>query len=163
MRTVIVGEFWGPGKCAERAGFEILNKVNRPGFSVPWIASGRFYLEVFDLMYLLTWNPDGRRFEATFGGIVTPQEADRFLAELLRVMKEREDDFRVMIDLSTVHDLSKKVERNLLSVRKHCLDSGAEKVTYLTGDLHTADTLTSERMSHVLEGLEQYLAYPKAA
>lgn len=114
-------------------------------------------------MYLLTWNSLDSRIEASFGGSVTSEEVARFGNELQAFLERmRGEAFRVLVDFSTVNDMPKKVEKSLGDSREACLEYGAEKVTFVTGDPDKAEAMTAGRMQNVLEGREQYLPFQRS-
>lgn len=115
-------------------------------------------------MYYLTWNPDAQQIEATFGGSVTKAEVTRFSDELRHLLMMKDGaDFRVLMDVSTVNSISKKTEASLDDTRDACLFGGAKRVTVVTGDVERAQERTTERMTQVLDGTEQYMPFLKAA
>ena len=115
-------------------------------------------------MYLLTWNSAKSRIEATFGGRISKKEATHFSDELKSLLAARDDaDFKVLVDLSTINSMPKKVEESLLESREVCLSSGAKNVTYITGDEEKAQLRRSQRMEQVLDGSEQYVPYLHAS
>ncbi len=115
-------------------------------------------------MYLLTWNPDESRIEASFGGCITKGEALVFedeLTDLVQTVKGQ--GFSVLVDYATASRLEDSVRGELDKCREICVFGGATKVTFVTRDEGEARTYTDRRLQEVLEGREEYVAYGIAA
>lgn len=115
-------------------------------------------------MYLLNWNPDEKRIEASFGGFVSRGEALVFADELREMLVERRDtSFSLVVDYSTASRLDENVNEIFAETRETCLFSGADKITFIARDESEASRMTSARLQQVLEGREEYVAYGMAA
>lgn len=114
-------------------------------------------------MYLLIWNPEHNRIEASFGGKITPQEARRFDEELAQMLAQKPTNgYDVMVDMSTMGKASKAVQQSLYAVRETCLEYGANKVKFILGQRELATEQRAERLEQVMAGREQYLDYYQA-
>lgn len=115
-------------------------------------------------MYLLTWNPDESRIEASFGGCITKGEATVFEEELTEMVKSMQgQEFKVLVDYATASRMEEPVKEQLEQCRERCIFGGASKVTFVTRDEREAQNYTSNRIQEVLEGREEYVAYSLAA
>ncbi len=114
-------------------------------------------------MYLLVWNPEKERIEATFGGHVKPLEAKRFLndfREMVESVKSRE--FSIMIDTCTAREFCGDVEALISECREFALFAGTTRFTYVTRDESEARRWTGDRLNGVMDGREQYISYRSA-
>jgi len=115
-------------------------------------------------MYLLTWNPNESRIEASFGGCITKGEAVVFDEELTDMVKSMEGQrFSVLVDYATASRIDEPVKEMLDQSRERCIFGGAAKVTFVTRDEREAQTYTNKRLQEVLEGREEYVAFSLAA
>ncbi|MBL8067864.1 MAG: hypothetical protein JNM28_05400 [Armatimonadetes bacterium] len=111
-------------------------------------------------MYLLTWNKNERKVEASFGGHVTLNEARVFIDELRDILAERKDShFDVTVDYSTTSFMDEPVAQTMEEAREICLFAGASRVTFITRNEKEAAVLTNSRLQGVLEGRERYMAF----
>ncbi|MBS1709824.1 MAG: hypothetical protein JSS65_14015 [Armatimonadetes bacterium] len=115
-------------------------------------------------MYLLTWNPDESRIEASFGGCITKGEAVVFDEELTDMVKSMQGQiFSVVVDYATASRIEDRAKELLNECRERCIFGGAHKVTFVTRDEREAQDYTNNRLQAVLEGREEYVAYGMAA
>lgn len=111
-------------------------------------------------MYLLNWNSELHAIEASFGGRIKYLEVRLFAAHLRdQLLRLNDSEFQVWIDTTCVHKIDPVAQMLLDECRETCLEYGASRVTYLTGDRKTADDLTIKRMDQVMHGKERYLAF----
>lgn len=115
------------------------------------------------VMYLLVWNPEKERIEATFGGHVKASEAKRFLADIRSMIDEFKDrEFSIVIDTCTARAFCGDVELVITECRELALFAGTSRFTYVTRDDAEARRWTGERLDGVMEGREQYISYRSA-
>lgn len=115
-------------------------------------------------MYLISWNPDQRRIEASLGGNVTYAEAQVFADNLVdEVAAQREGTFSVLIDYSVVRRIDPEVRDVLNTVRDAMVFAQASKITIITPSEEEACAYIDTRLQAVLEGKEEYVAYALAA
>jgi len=115
-------------------------------------------------MYLLNWNPNESKIEASFGGHVSVGEANVFAEELRELVVAATDtSFVIVVDWSTASRMDQAVLDVLETARETCLFAGSQKVTFVTRDETEAANLTNRRLQQVLEGREEYVAYGIAA
>ncbi len=115
-------------------------------------------------MYLLTWNPEQNRIEASFGGFISNGEAIVFQEELTELLREKAHQlFNIMVDYATASRLDDKVRDILEECRESAIFAGAAKVIFVTRDDSEAHAWTDNRLQQVLEGREEYVAFGVAA
>jgi hypothetical protein len=115
-------------------------------------------------MYLINWNPNASRIEASFGGIITNGEAEVFLDELREQLAQHQGrEFSLVLDFAMCKRLDPKVLETFNSAREASRIAGAKKVTFVARDENEAVTLTDARLQEVLNGQEEYVPYQLAA
>ncbi|MCW5937561.1 MAG: hypothetical protein KIT11_09680 [Fimbriimonadaceae bacterium] len=115
-------------------------------------------------MYILNWNPNEQRIEASFGGVITAGEGEVFLEDLRDLLKERQATrFTVLLDLATARQLDVEAKGSFLEARDVCLFAGADSVYFVLRDEMEAARLTESRLQSVLEGRERYAVGSLAA
>jgi hypothetical protein len=117
-----------------------------------------------DAMYLLTWNNEEKRLEATFGGTLCPKEARRFALDWHAELEHLDGlEFSVLLDYSTVTKLDDQVRPLLDDWRKEAFENGARRVRFHARDEGEARNLAAARVEAVNSGREEYFAYGLAA
>jgi hypothetical protein len=115
-------------------------------------------------MYLINWNPEASRIEASFGGCITNGEAEVFLEELHEQLSQRQGrDFSMVLDFAMCKRLDAGVLETFHSAREACRVAGAKKVVFVARDEKEAVALTDSRLQQVLDGREEYVPYKLAA
>lgn len=109
-------------------------------------------------MYLISWNPDKREVEASFGGRITVAEAVVFVEEIRDIMEQAEGAYRELrLDLSKAVYFGDEFLALLMVVRDEAVERFGH-VTFVIKDDEAAAELTDLRLQQVLEGQELYLA-----
>jgi hypothetical protein len=115
-------------------------------------------------MYLLTWNQEDARLEATFGGSICKKEVDFFSEDFRSLLKlAGEAPFTVLLDYATTTKLAEGVAEILSELRDESVSIGATRVTVIARDEPEANALAAERVAQVTSGREEYVAYGLAA
>ena len=115
-------------------------------------------------MYLINWNPNESRLEASFGGCITNAEAEVFLEELNEYFEScKGKEFSLVLDYATVKRLDDKVLDKFHSAREAGQFAGASKTVFVARDEKEATELTDARLQQVIEGREEYVPYRWAA
>mgnify|MGYP000844106749 FL=1 len=115
-------------------------------------------------MYILNWNPEDNRIEASFGGYVTNGEADVFAEEFRDLILDlRDNRFEAIIDFAMVPRMDDRVLNAIKESRDVALFAGAGCVTVIARNEDESANLTDERLQQVLEGRERYVAFSLAA
>lgn len=116
------------------------------------------------VMYLINWNPNESRLEASFGGCITNGEADVFLDEIQEYFEQcKGKDFALILDYATVKRLDDNVLDRFSNAREAGQFAGASKTVFVARDEKEATELTESRLQHVIEGREEYVPYRWAA
>ena len=114
-------------------------------------------------MYLLNWNQDNAKLDASLGGNLTQSEGRVFLDELRDLIDDLQGhEFAMTLDYSGLRRIDEAVAEVLESAREICLFAGAAKLTFVTREETDAVRLTEERFEEVMMGREQYLTYEQA-
>ncbi len=115
-------------------------------------------------MYLINWNPNASRIEASFGGCITNGEAEVFLDELREQLAQCQGrEFCLVLDFATTKRLDPHVLETFASAREASRIAGASKVIFVARDEDEAVALTDSRLQEVLNGREEYVPYRWAA
>jgi anti-anti-sigma regulatory factor len=115
-------------------------------------------------MYLINWNPEASRIEASFGGCITNGEAEVFVDELRECLAQRQGQkFSLVLDFATTKRLDPNVLETFMTARDASQLAGASKVVFVARDENEASGLTESRLQHVLDGEEEYVSYRYAA
>lgn len=110
-------------------------------------------------MYLINWNPDSSKLEATFGGRVTAGEASVFSDEMSGYLSHCGDKkFTLVLDYATTSRMDDGVMDSLRTVCDAGLAAGAAKVSFIARNEQEAIMLTDSHLQAVLDGREEYLA-----
>lgn len=114
-------------------------------------------------MYLISWNEEESRIEASLGGRVTADEMEVFAEELLEVIESMSDrPHLVVLDQSKAKNLDQNGAVTLSEFKNTVLSNGASKVVTIARDETDFLTQTSERLQFVLEGREEIVLEPSA-
>jgi len=115
-------------------------------------------------MYLIDWNHDTQRIEASLGGHITLTEAKVFTDDLIERLKPLVDeDFSFQLDYSKASRLDPGVSDVLQRAQSYCQLHGARKITFIAKDDYEAELLIGQRLQQVLEGVEEYVVFRSAA
>ena len=115
-------------------------------------------------MYLINWNPNASRIEASFGGCITNGEAEVFLEELREQLAQCQGrEFSLVLDFATTKRLDAHVMDTFISAREASRIAGATKVVFVARNEDEAVSLTDSRLQEVLNGREEYVPYRWAA
>ena len=116
------------------------------------------------VMYLINWNPNESRLEASFGGCITNGEAEVFFEELREYFENcKGKEFDLVLDYATVKKMDDHVMDTLYSARDAGQFAGASRTIFVARDEKEATDLTDERLQFVIEGREEYVPYRWAA
>jgi hypothetical protein len=109
-------------------------------------------------MYLVAWEENDARLEASLGGRVTVDEMAAFADDVRNLLEEvGEKPYLVLIDYCKAKEFDFEASAVLASLKDFCLASGAALVVSLVQDDETVVRHTSERLQLVLEGREMFL------
>ncbi len=115
-------------------------------------------------MYLVTWDENEAKVEASLGGRVTVEEMTVFAEELKAVVEEFGDQpYMLMFDYSRAKSFDLKATDVLMSLKDFCLDAGAAKIVSVVRDEEDLAQHTHSRLMATLEGKEQFVLQPEAA
>ena len=115
------------------------------------------------LMYLISWNEEEARIEASLGGRITADEMEVFAEELLDIIESVADRPHLLIlDESKAKDFDRDGTVALSEFKDAVLSNGASKVVTIARDEDDLLTQTSERLQYVLEGREEFVLEPSA-
>lgn len=115
-------------------------------------------------MYILNWNPESQRLEASLGGRLTRGEAECFLDEFSDILRSHEaPDLEVVIDYAAVSRAEDDFEDVVATAREVAQFAGAKVVTFVTRNDDEVTQITNFRLQQVLEGGERYVAYRLAS
>lgn len=110
-------------------------------------------------MYMMSWNEDDARIEASLGGRVTAAEV-KVLAEELREVGESMADrpYLLVLDYSRAKAFDEDAVLELNLIKDFCLDNGADKIVSVVWDDDEASKYIDQRLQLVLEGREAIVA-----
>jgi hypothetical protein len=115
-------------------------------------------------MYLLNWNKETARLDASLGGHLTASEGRVFIDELRDLIEDLQgEEFSMTLDYSGLRKVDQATADILDSAREVCLFAGALKLTFVTREETDAVRLTEERFQEVMMGREEYLTFEQAA
>ncbi len=109
-------------------------------------------------MYLLSWNEDQRRIDASLGGRITLQEARVLIDDIDETIQRIKDDcFSIRLDRSKVSRYDEGVEPLLQTAQEQFLESGASKIVHIAKDDSEAVQIIDLNLQLVLEGREEVI------
>lgn len=109
-------------------------------------------------MYLISWDEEEARVEASLGGRVTADEMAVFAEELMEVVETMRDrPVMVVLDQSKTRGLDRDGTVALSGCKDALIGQGVEKVVTIARDETDMMAQTSERLQYVLEGREQFV------
>ena len=110
-------------------------------------------------MYMMSWNDDDARIEASLGGRVTAAEVQVLSEELHEVIASLDHQpYLLLLDYSRAHTLDSEATAELASLKDYCLANGADKIVSVVHDDEEAARHIDMRLQHVLEGKEAIVA-----
>lgn len=109
-------------------------------------------------MYLISWDEEEARIEASLGGRITADEMEAFADELLQIVDSmRESDLMVVLDQSKAKNLDREGNVALSTCKDALINQGVMKVVTIARDENDILAQTSERLQMVLEGRESFV------
>ncbi|HMS56067.1 MAG TPA: hypothetical protein PKA27_11770 [Fimbriimonadaceae bacterium] len=109
-------------------------------------------------MYLISWDEEEAKIEASLGGKVTADEMEVFAEELLDVIESMSDRAPlVVLDASKAKDFDRASGEAFSGCKDLLLTNGATKVVTIARDETDMLSQTSERLQFVLEGREEFV------
>jgi hypothetical protein len=116
-----------------------------------------------EAMYLVTLFENESMVEASLGGRVTADEMRVFADELNDLLETFEGrPFNLMLDYSKAACFDHEAVATLSAIKDQCLEVGASKIVSIPRNENDMVLHTSERLQHVLEGREEFVADPAA-
>jgi hypothetical protein len=109
-------------------------------------------------MYMLTWNEEEARIEASLGGRVTSAEVEVLMEELENVIESIEHPYMLLLDYSRAQAMDQNAATALFTLKDFCLENGADKIVSVVYDDEEAARHIDQRLQHVLEGREAIVA-----
>ena len=103
-------------------------------------------------MYLLQWNSDEGKLEASLGGVITKGEAEVLLEDIKEALTQIDGDFDFILDTSVVKRFELGATDELDRARKYARLHGAKRLTVVARDDREAESLTTQNLQSVLEG-----------
>lgn len=109
-------------------------------------------------MYLISWDEEEARIEASLGGRITADEMEAFADELLQIVDSMgEEDLMVVLDQSRAKSLDRQGSVALSSCKDALISHGVVKVVTVARDETDMLAQTSDRLQMVLEGREAFV------
>ena len=110
-------------------------------------------------MYMMSWNEDDARIEASLGGRVTAAEVQVLAEELQEVVATLgEQPYLLLLDYSRAQALDTEAAGELANLKDFCLGHGADKIVSVVYDDEEAARHIDMRLQYVLEGREAIVA-----
>lgn len=110
-------------------------------------------------MYMMSWNEEDSRIEASLGGKVTAPELQVLSEELHELLAELDEKpYLLLLDYSKTQPLDGEATSELFALKDFCLEQGVEKIVSVTRDDEEAAWHIDQRLQHVLEGREAIVA-----
>lgn len=114
-------------------------------------------------MYLISWDEEEAKIEASLGGKITADEMEVFAEELLEVVELMSNRAHlVVLDASKAKDFDRASGVAFSGCKDLLLSNGAAKVVTIARDEGDVLNQTSERLQFVLEGRESFVLEPSA-
>jgi hypothetical protein len=110
-------------------------------------------------MYMMSWNEEDSRIEASLGGRISAPEL-RVLSEELKdlITELDEKPYLLLLDYSKTQPLDDETKNELFALKDLCLDGGVEKIVSVARDDEEAASHIDQRLQYVLEGREAIVA-----
>ena len=109
-------------------------------------------------MYLIKWNKDESKLEASLGGHITFGEAQVFTEEIIRELQNYcGEHFTYELDYSAASKVDDGVLEALQVAQTYCKLRGAEKYVCVARNEIEIEYMTGLRLQQVLEGAETYV------
>ena len=110
-------------------------------------------------MYMMSWNEDEARIEASLGGRITAAEISVLGEELRDVVEAMNSQpYLLLLDYSRAHTLDGEAATELNILKDYCLAHGADKIVSIVYDDDAVSNHTQQRLQLVLEGREAIVA-----
>jgi len=109
-------------------------------------------------MYLVAWEQQEGRLEASLGGRVTVDEMEAFVEDMQALLADiGRQPYLLILDYGEAKPFDNDASAVLMTFKDFCLATGASMVVSVVQDEKTVVSHTSERLQLVLEGKEAFV------